>query len=353
MKRPRKIKYINNSLDRKTRSRDSFIRGICSLIIGGMIVLLALFVLIPMQSPEGFFIILIPAAVFIVFGVICLKKPDKDLEKSIEMDDRYSEQYNARQTELDISRENYVSKAEKHGGLLNMLYVRELMSKPVFILTWLIFGPLAALAGGIGIRTVVSLFMFLFILILSIWNFLCALFGYKYFTFLRTYKKFGLNKKEASQDFAESRVYQTPNEMISVSRRFILLRDQFKMIDIEKIKWIFAGYDVHNKYEGKHYTHSEREYFVAVDIPLYGMYKIYCPEELCSVLLDDIRASCQSVVTGYSQELHELYKKDRENFRDSAIYCAAPDTEPYGPMFMYDDYEGIGIPKKYDYYKIG
>lgn len=341
MNRKNNEKYIDYNLDKKTRSRDSVIRAVFSFIIGGMIFLLALFALIPMKSVEVFLLLLVPTGIFTVFGLVCLKKPERDLKRSMEQEDETSETYRKKQEALNISREKFINKSHKHGGLLRLLYFRDIRINTSLFLTYLIFGPLAILAGGFSIFSIISIFIYLKNIVLWLFALILSLFGYNYRNYLKAYRYHGLDKKEAELDFAGSSLYTLSNGFISVSERFIIANEQLVFIESEKINWVYSAFNNYNEYQGRHYSHTTRQFYIGVGLTDGRHFTFQCPEELCSVLVDEIHASRLSVISGYSPELHELFNENPAGFKDAAIYCRVPDREPYGPVQVIDGRDAL------------
>ena len=111
------------------------------------------------------------------------------------------------------------------------------------------------------------------------------------------------------------------------------------MTGMEKIVWVYAGYDNYNQYglAGKVYSHTDRKYCIVISLSTGNQIKIYCPEELCSVLVDDVLRSGIAVTAGYAPELQQLFDSDPENFRNAVNNGIETDMAPFGPVTVYND----------------
>ncbi len=316
--------------------KDSMIRGVFSLIIGILIVLLAVFLLIFTKDIKVFLCIFVFASIFLIFGIYCLKKSAANKKKG-EIQSKYPKVHKTSQAELKKRRDLYLSKVHDHDSLKKMLYYRILRKKGVYLLKSLVFGLILFLAyiPGIVIYGLIN-----FTLLIS---FLYSLTGGLYRLMLKLFKYFGLDKKMAENEFEKSKVYDLPNGIISVSSQFIMSTETRSLYKTDKVIWAFSGYNHYNQYENKVYTHTEEKYYIVLGLSDGKMMIIPCPEELCSVLINDIADSGTDVVVGYSHELKELFVKDPENFKNNSEKIIETNIEPYGPFNIYDNNKSINL----------
>ena len=65
------------------------------------------------------------------------------------------------------------------------------------------------------------------------------------------------------------------------------------------------------------YSHTERKYGVIIGLSNGKQVKINCPEELCSVIENDVVRVGISVVEGYSNEIQELFNTKNNQFKNA------------------------------------
>lgn len=324
-------KYIDSEKLEKRRRRSTKTSGIFAIIIGALCFALGLFFLVALKSVGGMIVALIFALVFIVAGVYFFNQIKIEEKRLRELDDPNSKAYKKRQQNNQKKRAKYLKKADHHGTLKSILCRRAaLIWGSTTIFMWLL--SLVLLAMGI------------IIFILPVFDVLCpiafvaSLFGKTYKAVLAEYQKCGLDKKEAEEDFATSKAYIISTEVIAVSSRFLTYSSIPLVLSVDDIVWAYSGYDNIHKYSNGGYSHTERNYCVIVALTNGMQYKIFCPEELCTVIISDITNAGNLITVGYSKELNNLYNASSENFRGALKNTEKVHTKPIGPDIYNSDH---------------
>ncbi len=333
MKENENYKYVDYEMDKKKRSLGSKISGVFSFIISAMCLMIGIVFLADVKSVGVFLFILIFVLIFAGAGVYFFRQPQIEEKRSRKRDGPDSKEYKIIQKELEENRDEYLKRAENHESLKKILWFRDALNNGRNVLIGLIILLPVIFFGYPGI------IFYAIINLLLIINFIFSLCGRRYKIFVKGYALLGLEKDEAKSDFASSRVYFYLSEAISVSSRIIMASKQLIMINIEKIVWVYAGYDNYNQYNffGKVYSHTNRRYCVVFSLSTGNQIKLYCPEELCSVLINDVLCSGIAVTAGYAPELQQLFDSDPENFRNAVKNGIETDMSPFGPVTVYDD----------------
>ncbi len=324
-------KYIDKEKLEKRRRRSTKTSGVFSIIIGTLCFALGLFFLVALNSIGGMIFMLIFTLIFVGAGVYFFNQIKIEEKRIQKLDDPNSKAYKKHQRINQKKREKYLKKATHHGTMKSILCRRaSLIWGCTTLFMW--FLSLLLLAMGI------------FILILLIFDVLCPIafiasfFGKNYKAVLAEYQKNNFDKKEAEEDFSTSKIYMLSTELIAVSSRFLTYSAIPLVLPINDIVWVYSGYDNIHKYKSGEYSHTERNYCVIVSLSNGMQYKIFCPEELCTVITSDITNVGNLVTVGYSKELNEMFNASPENFRSAIKNLDNVLTEPVGPDIYDSDY---------------
>lgn len=312
---------MNSEKIEKKRRRSTKTSGVFSILIGSIFVLGGLFFGVLLKSLGGLLVMLVFALIFIGAGIYFFNQIKIEEKRSQALDDPNSRVYKKRQAILRKKRERYLNRAENHGSLRKIMSLRAAVIWGSFTLILLITSILMLAIGFIAIALLITAFLCFIAFIRSI-------FGKFYKIILSGYAEHGLDRTEAESDFASSRAYLISTEVISVSSRFFVASENNAVLAMEDIVWVYAGYENIDMYKSGMYSHTERKYCIVIGLQNGMQIKVSCPEELCSVLVNDIVSSGVSVASGYSPELHELFIREPENFRNSFKSGADVITEP-------------------------
>ena len=306
------------------RRRSTRTSGVFSIIIGLIFVACGIFFLVALKSLVGMLVMLVFALIFAGAGIYFFNQIKIEEKHSRDLDDPNSKAYQKRQQNNAKKREKYLRKAEQHSSLKGILCRRAALIWGVStIFVWLI--SIVTLLAGV-IFFILPVFDILLPII-----FIFSLFGKQYRSMLAEYAKYGLDKPEAESDFSGSRAYLISTDVVAVSSRFIIASENNIVIPIEDIVWIYSGYDNIHKYSSGMYSHTERKYCVIIGLYNGRQAKIACPEELCTVIVDDVSSVGTLVTIGYSKELQKLFDTDPEGFRSSVKDQMNIITTPVGP----------------------
>lgn len=301
---------MNSEKIEKKRRRSTKTSGVFSILIGSICALGGLFFGVMLKSLGGFLVMLVFALIFIGAGIYFFNQIKIEEKKSRALDDPNSRVYKKRQAVLRKKRERYLKRAENHGSLRKILCLRAsviwLISTLILIVAAFLFLAIGFIAFGLLITAFLCFIAFI-----------RSLLGSDYKIILSGYSDHGMDRTEAENDFASSRVYLISAEVISVSSRIFVASECRAVLATEDIVWVYAGYENIDMYKSGMYSHTEREYCIVIGLHNGMQIKVSCPEELCSVLVNDITSSGVSVVSGYSPELRELFISEPENFRNS------------------------------------
>lgn len=152
----------------------------------------------------------------------------------------------------------------------------------------------------------------------------------EYRQLMEKYGALGIDEDEAERDFNESKVYISNYSTFSVSRKaFVSTRIKYVAL-MESIVWVFTGYD--NVYSGNLSSTYFRRHHLFIIFENGFASTVPCPEELCSLITEDIVNSGNCVTTGYSDEMFQLYLSAPDKFR----YAVKPTGNiQYQPVNLY------------------
>lgn len=316
-----KYKYMSSEKIEKKRRRSTKTSGVFSILIGSIFVLGGLFFGVMLKSLGGLLVMLVFALIFIGAGIYFFNQIKLEEKRSKALDDPNSRVYKKRQAILQKKRERYLNRAENHGSLKKSLCLRATVIWGTFTLISVV-GAFFSLAIG------VIAFGLLITAVLCFIAFIRSIFGSDYKIILSGYSEHGMDRTDAENDFASSRAYLILTEVISVSSKIFVATESRVVLAMGDIVWVYAGYENIDMYKSGMYSHTERKYCIVIGLQNGMQIKVSCPEELCSVLVNDIVSSGVSVASGYSPELQELFINEPENFRNSFKSGVDVITEP-------------------------
>ncbi len=316
-----KYRYIESEKIEKKRRKSTITSGVFAIIISLFCIVLGIVFLIALKSWGGMLFMSVFALIFIAAGIYFFNQIKIDEKRSRSLDDPNSRSYKKRQRYIAKKRNKYLRKAEKHRSLKSIMCRRSA----------LIYGFFTLISSLMTFLTLaLGLIMFIFLILditLSI-AFIFSLFGKYYKKLLREYEKYDFNRSEAENDFSESRAYLFSTNLIAVSSRFFTASAEFVVIPIENILWIYSAYDNIHIYKSGMYSHTERKYFVIIGLSDGRLFKINCPEELCSIIAEDVVNVGISVTYGYSDELWNLFFNEPDSFRNAIKTGMDINTKP-------------------------
>lgn len=317
-------KYVDPEKLEKRKRRSTKTSGVFSILIGILCLALGVVFFVALKSLGGMLFCLFFTLVFVGAGVYFFNQIKLEEKRFRELDDPNSRAYKKRQRTLEKKREKYVRKAEHHGSMKRTLSHRPALIWGVTtVFVWSL--SLLLLAWGIII------FILPVLDVMCPIAFVASLFGKNYRTVLAAYKRNDLEKREAEQDFAASKVYLISTNTIAVSSRFLTVTAIPAVLPMDEIVWVYSGYDNLQKYSNGEYSHTKRVYSVIVALANSEQYKIQCPEELCSVIISDVTKAGNLVTVGYSRELQVLYNTNPDAFRSTVKHPGIVHMEPVGP----------------------
>lgn len=312
---------MNSEKIEKKRRRSTKTSGVFSILIGSIFVLGGLFFGVLLKSIGGLLVMLVFALIFIGAGIYFFNQIKIEEKRSRALDDPNSRVYKKRQAILRKKRERFLNRAENHGSLRKIMSLRAAVIWGSFTLILLIASILMLAIGFIAFALFITAFLCFIAFIRSI-------FGKFYKIILSGYSEHGMDRAEAENDFASSRVYLISTEVISVSSKIFVATESRVVLAMGDIVWVYAGYENIDMYKSGMYSHTERKYCIVIGLQNGMQIKVSCPEELCSVLVNDIVSSGVSVASGYSPELQKLFINEPENFRNSFKSGADIITDP-------------------------
>lgn len=312
---------MNSEKIEKKRRRSTKTSGVFSILIGSIFVLGGLFFGVLLKSIGGLLVMLVFALIFIGAGIYFFNQIKIEEKRSRALDDPNSRVYKKRQAILRKKRERFLNRAENHGSLRKIMSLRAAVIWGSFTLILLIASILMLAIGFIAFALFITAFLCFIAFIRSI-------FGKFYKIILSGYSEHGMDRAEAENDFASSRVYLISTEVISVSSKIFVATESRVVLAMGDIVWVYAGYENIDMYKSGMYSHTERKYCIVIGLQNGMQIKVSCPEELCSVLVNDIVSSGVSVASGYSPELQKLFINEPENFRNSFKSGADVITDP-------------------------
>lgn len=312
---------MNSEKIGKKRRRSTKTSGVFSILIGSIFVLGGLFFGVLLKSLGGLLIMLVFALIFIGAGIYFFNQIKLEEKRSKALDDPNSRVYKKRQAILQKKRDRYLNRAENHGSLRKALCLRAAV-------IWGIFTLISVVGAFFSLAIGVIAFGLLITAVLCFIAFIRAILGSDYKIILSGYSEHGMDRTDAESDFASSRAYLISTEVISVSSKIFVASENNAVLAMGDIVWVYAGYENIDMYKSGMYSHTERKYCIVIGLQNGMQIKVSCPEELCSVLVNDIVSSGVSVASGYSPELQKLFINEPENFRNSFKSGADIITDP-------------------------
>lgn len=304
-------KYYNADQFSKKLKGESAFSGISSSIIGVMILGVFAIMGIDLQSPG---LVLFGAAlcsVFVAAGVYFFRRPQIMEKRDRDLDDPESRLYKKKQARLESKKEKILKNSDRHKSLRYILCVRATVLRSLLTFFAVIFTFLLLGAGFIA-------FGMLFVDIMGIVSVFRAVTGKHYRHVIRGYEVHGMDRSEAESDFAKTKAYINNFEVMSVSRRIFISTIEEVVLSVSSIVWVFAGYTKYDTFERKGlHSYTQRLHHLVIGLENGTMIQVYCPEELCSVLIEDIVREGNCITTGYSEEIFKIYSSDPENFRNA------------------------------------
>ena len=330
-----KKKTYNEEKFLKKLKRDAVFSGITSIIIGVMTI--AVFLVFAIDSRELAFMIfgLVLGSVFIASGIYFFRRPGIIEKRNRELDNPESIIYKKKQTELETRRKKILKKSENHKSLRYILCFRGTVLRGLFTLICMVFTFL-------GLATFpVALIVMDLAGILSVFR---AFSGKHYRLILGGYAEHGMDRCEAESDFAGTKAYIKDFEVMSVSRKIFLSTGEAVVLSVPSIVWVFGGYVKFDSFKRKGiHSYSERTYYLFIGLENGEMFQVSCPEELCSVITDDIVSAGICVTTGYSEEMLELYKSAPDNFRYAVKPLADIQYVPVNILHYFEQESGRSV----------
>ena len=317
-------KYIDPAMLEKRKRRSTKASGIVSVMIAALCLAVGIFFLAALKSVGGLIAMLVFTLLFAGAAVYFFNQIRIEENRTRALDDPGSKAYRKRQQINAKKRAEYLRKAEHHGSLKSILCRRAaLIWGGATVLVWLL-SAVFLLAG---------LFFIIFLVfdIAFPLAFAASLFGKHYRSVLSEYAEYGLDKREAEANFAESRAYLISTDLIAVSRRFLTVSAIPVVLPVDEIVWAYSAYDSIHKYSSGMYSHTERSYCVIAALSDGRQFKIQCPEALCEAILADLADAGTMVTLGYSDELNALYDASPEAFRAAVKDQLHAVHDPVGP----------------------
>lgn len=119
----------------------------------------------------------------------------------------------------------------------------------------------------------------------------------------------GIGKDEAEKEYAQGAVYRE-GETICVGERFVFgsTTAACYALDIRHIVWVFPRVEIQYNYYNGVYTGKTEIYRMMFCMDNGMVYQFKCPIGACSLIIDDIIARRQGVITGWSSELGDVYE---------------------------------------------
>lgn len=323
-------KYTDFEKIEKKKIRATRTSGVFSVLIGALFLLGGIFFGAALKSLGGFILMFIFALIFIGAGVYFFNQPKIEKNKQAALDNPNSRAYRKRQEKIRKGQERYLKMAEKHPSLKTLMCFRAAAIFGFFSVLCFVFAFFSLAVGVIAITVAITG------IICGI-AFFQSIFGKSYRTIIKGYSEHGISKEDAELDFKTSKVYMKSTDIFSVSSRFFVAPEVPAVLAIEDIVWVFSTFDTVDQYSNGMYSHTDRKYGVAIGLENGMLIKIYCPEELCSILINDIVTAGNMITEGYSKELHSLFLSAPENFKSTAKNSANIIYTPVGPEYFKDN----------------
>lgn len=252
-------RHVSNEEAKKIVKKGAVIDGFIFAIIAALIAVIFVGTIEDNQMISDFVIWIMFFLSFIIMSIYSFCKPSIIEKKDQALDNPNSKIYKKNQARLESSRKYILKRSSKHKNL------RHILSRK------------------------------------------------NYRKVMEGYSKLGMNESEAESDFNEGKVYIANSSTFSISSKaFASTREEY-VVSINSIVWVFTGYE-------KYYTSN-------VMSPLVRLHHLFivfedgcvsnvsCPEELCSLITEDIVNYGNCVTTGYSDEMLQLYLSAPEKFR--------------------------------------
>lgn len=317
----------------------SLFRGIGSIIIGILFLIIGASAVLEDNDTSTFVFCAVVCLVFVYAGIFFLKKPEKMEQKEADMTSSENPNNQNDTIELQERRNKYINYSKKYKNLRYLFLAKAAwpLTQAVVIalfsslmLSFLIIALENKLISAVYILIVLSVFYLIYRQVVK----------KNYDMLFRQYKNFGLDKAQAEADFKESLFYTVSTEFVYVSSKFIYDSQSGLLLPVSDVVLVFAGYD--RQVSQKIVSKVEVAHYLVVCMANGKIHKLMCPEDLGPVLKDDIVNAGNSVTTGYSYELFNMYLSAPDKFRFDYKPLDNVTQMPVGPDTLNnrDTYQG-------------
>jgi len=320
-----RIKYYNDEDFKKKLKREAAFSGVASEIIGILIVAAFAFIAFDTHSLGLLVFGLILGGVFIAAGIYFFRRQGIIEKRDRDLDDPESSIYRKNQIKLEAKRNKILKKCENHKSLRYILcfratVLRGMLTALLILQTFLFLGT-----GTLAIGMMIADFW-------GIVSVIRAFTGKHYRQILKGYAEHGMDRREAESDFAATKAYISDFEVMSVSQKIFLSTATADVLSVSSIVWVYSAYAKFDEFKRKGvHSYSKRTHHLILGLENGSVVQIGCPEELCSVIINDLVHYGNCITTGYSEEMKDLYVASPENFR----YAVKPLTDvKYEPVNM-------------------
>ncbi len=316
---------------RQTIKIEAYARGFFSILIGLFFLVLGIGDFRDSFNAGFFMFTAILCLVFVVAGILFLRKPEKMDQREYDLSDPENKKNQTDELIRQKRREKYLKYSKKYKNLQYLFFAKHAW-------TWtqvLIIMAFVSLFALIFISALEIKFLYIVYILAAALVLWCFYINYNKKSrdmLFAQYKSFGLEKKEAKADFEESKFYTISTEFVYVSSRFIYDSQSGLLLPVSDIVLVFPGFD--RQVTQKIVSKVEVAHYLVICFENGKIHKLMCPEEIGPVLEEDIVNAGNAVTTGYSYELFSQYMLAPNKFRSEPKLLEHVTQMPVGPDIL-------------------
>ncbi len=254
-------------------------------------------------------------------GLFLLLSKKFERAREHKLTDENSSAFQKQRAELELKTEKIRKKAHDHKGLREEVYMRQLNIAAAILAVLAVLSVILFFTDGLPYVLIALDFAMLLYFIYTVT-------GHGYKKALKCYEAMGADKYTAEEDFKNGALFKENDAVLCVGKAFVFYNtsgNNCNILDNNRIQWVFPRKKtVYNYYNGI-YTGKTVRYSLIFCMDDGSVYEFNCNEAAYTSVIDEIRMLELFIITGWSDELSELYGNEQKNFKFAAAELTLPD----------------------------
>ncbi|MBQ7782499.1 MAG: hypothetical protein IJ368_00875 [Oscillospiraceae bacterium] len=263
-------------------------------------------------------------AVGVILGLVGLflllsKKIERVRERKLA--DENSSVSQKKRSALEAKAARCREKSRNHKGLRDEVYMKQLNIAAAILAVLAVLSLILLYTDGLPYVLIALDFAMLLYFIYTVT-------GHGYKKALKCYEAVGADKNTAEEDFKNGSLFTEGDAVICVGKLFVFFNTSGNNCNILKndcIQWVFPRKKTEYNYYNGIYTGKSIKYAMVFCMADGSVYEFVCAEEAYALIIDAVRSLGLFIVTGWSDELGELYGNEQKNFKLAAAELTLPD----------------------------